>query len=265
VERQVLFLPREHGAYGQMSLPIVTSFLIGGWSIPAVLIALTVLAGFLAHEPLAVLSGGRGVRTRREQSGGATVWLVTTSAIAVCAGFAAALWTPGSIRWSLVLPLIPGGFVGLAMWAKREKSASSEIAVALAFSLVAVPVCLAAGASTATAGAVSVAFATVFVSGTLAVRTIVLAVRGGGNQSAAHATRTTTLLLGTLVVAGLAYSATRTLVPWAALIATVPGLAAATWITLFPPSPSRLRTVGWTLVATSIATALILVAGLGRR
>ena len=43
-------LTKEHGAYFQMALPIATSFAIAGVSPPALLFALAVIAGFLAHE-----------------------------------------------------------------------------------------------------------------------------------------------------------------------------------------------------------------------
>ena len=262
---RMLFLPREHGAYGQMSLPLVTSFLVAGMTTPAALVAVAVVAGFLAHEPLAVLLGRRGVRARREQLRAATVWCVVTGSIAAGTGIAATLLAPASVRWSFLVPLLPGAILMFAILAKREKSAYGEVAVALAFSLVAVPVCLAAGAAAATAWCVGIAFASVFVSGTLAVRAIVLAVRGGGNPSVAHATRIMTLTVGALAVASLAFMGARTLLPWATLIAAVPGLAVATWLTLFPPLPNRLRSVGWTLVATSVFTALVLVAGLATR
>jgi hypothetical protein len=50
--------------------------------------------------------------------------------------------------------------------------------------------------------------------------------------------------------------------PWTALLASAPGLAVASWLVLFSPKATRLRTVGWTLVAAAAAGALILVTGL---
>ncbi len=51
------FLPKEHGAYGQLAFPLVTALAVSGTSVPAGLIALAVVACFLAHEPLLVLLG----------------------------------------------------------------------------------------------------------------------------------------------------------------------------------------------------------------
>jgi hypothetical protein len=258
-------LPREHGAYGQIAFPLVTSFAVAGVSGPAVLVALAAIAGFLAHEPLLVFLGARGVRARREQSRPAAVWLIVTSVIAVGAGLVALWSAPTSIRWSFLLPLLPAVFLAAAIGAKREKSSQGEVAVALAFSLLAVPVCLAAGASVGTALAVGSAFASIFVTGTLGVRVVVLKVRRGGNPEAGRSTRITVVALTSAAGVGLAAAALVAALPWAALTAAAPGLAAAAWIAMFPPAPTRLRTVGWTLVATAAAAALILLAGLARQ
>jgi hypothetical protein len=138
------------------------------------------------------------------------------------------------------------------------------VAVALAFSLLAVPMCLAAGASAGTALAVALAFASVFVTGTLAVRVVVLGVRGGGAPRAVAATRLVVLLLVAGLVVTLGRSAPGGALSDVALIAAAPGLASAGAIAIHPPAPARLRTVGWTLVATSLAAAVLLCAALGK-
>ena len=260
--RRMLLLPREHGAYGQMAFPLITSFAVAGVSTPALLIAVGVVAGFLAHEPLLVLLGRRGLRARREQWRRAAVSLAVASATAVGAGLAALWSVPLSIRFWFLLPLMPAAFLAASITAKREKNSQAEVAAALAFSLVAVPTCLAAGASIRTAVAVGIAFASIFVAGTLAVRVIVLEARGGGDPRAARATRVAVLAFTTAAGACLVATAWRGLLPWTTLFAAAPGLVGAGWLAVFPPSPTRLRVVGWTLVTTSAAAALILISGL---
>jgi hypothetical protein len=49
-------------------------------------------------------------------------------------------------------------------------------------------------------------------------------------------------------------------VPVPAREAALPGLLIAVIIAARPPQPARLRTVGWTLVAASILTGVIVVA-----
>jgi hypothetical protein len=257
----VSLLPREHGAYGQMAFPIVTSFGVAGVTTPALLIAIGVIAGFLAHEPLLVLLGRRGVRVTRELGRCATVWLVFAVPTAIGTELVALFFVPLSVRWSLFLPLVPAAPFAVAVAVKREKSWQGEVAIALVFSLVAVPICLAADASTGTALAVGIAFAVIFVTGTLAVRVIVLESRRGGNPHAARATRVTVLMLTTAAGVGLVSTAVDGLLSWTTLVAAAPGLGGASWLTLFPPPPTRLRTVGWALVITSAAAAVILMVG----
>jgi YwiC-like protein len=71
-------LPREHGAYSQMALPLVTSLVVARAAPPALFVAVAVVCGFLAHEPLLLLMGGRGVRARHAAGSRAAIWFATT-------------------------------------------------------------------------------------------------------------------------------------------------------------------------------------------
>lgn len=70
--------------------------------------------------------------------------------------------------------------------------------------------------------------------------------------------------LGVVVVgaAGLSLGTTVLELSWIALFATAPGLALAAAIARRPPPATRLRTLGWTLVAASSPTELVLLVGL---
>ena len=78
--------PREHGAYGQLALPLLTALLSGRPSGPAGLYAFAAVCAFLAHEPLLVLLGHRGPRAQRECAGSARVRLALLSAGALLCG-----------------------------------------------------------------------------------------------------------------------------------------------------------------------------------
>ena len=91
-------LPREHGAYSQMALPLVTSFVVAGVTLPAALTGLAVVFGFLAHEPLLVRLGRRGVRARAESERRANVSLAVYGAATIAAGVAAVLLAPPAAR-----------------------------------------------------------------------------------------------------------------------------------------------------------------------
>jgi len=241
-----------------LAVPLVTSFAVAGVSPPALLIGVAAVAGFLAHEALLVILGRRGTRIQRERSRPAAVWLTAASATALGAWLVAAWSVPAALRWSFLLPLVPAAFLAGSIAGKREKSLQGETAVALAFSVLSVPLCLAAGSSIGTAAAVASVFASIFVAGTLAVRIVVLQVRSGGNATAVRSARIAALALIAMNVLLLMAAASYALVPYSTPIAAAPGLLVAAWISASPPHSTQLRSVGWTLVATSAAAALIL-------
>ena len=254
-----LFLPREHGAYGQLVFPLVTAFGVAGMSAGGLLLAAAVIAAFLAHEPAAVRFGQRGVRAAREYSAGAARWLGASLAVALGAGIGAALVLDPSIRWSLAVPLLPALVLIGAMVQGREKSWYGETAAALAFAGAAVPVVLAAGAPPAAAWHVAVPFALLFATTTLAVRVVILRVRGGGNPQASAATRSAVMTVSLSALLVLAALAAARVVPASMLLAAVPGLVTAIVVAARPPAARRLRLLGWSLVTVSTLTAAIVL------
>jgi hypothetical protein len=254
-----LYLPREHGAYGQLAFPLVTAFGVAGVSAGGLLLATAVIAAFLAHEPAAVRLGQRGARAVRTHGAAAARWLWACIAIGLATGIGAVLIIEPSIRWSLAVPALPAVVLIGAMVRGREKSWYGETASALAFAGAAVPAVLAAGAPLSAAWHVAIPFALLFATTTLAVRVVILRVRGGGDPQATAATRgavMTVSLTALLVIAGL--TATR-VVPVSMLIATAPGLATAIVVAARPPAATRLRALGWSLVTVSTLTAAIVL------
>ena len=108
----------------------------------------------------------------------------------------------------------------------------------------------------------AIPFALLFITTTLAVRVVILRVRGGGNPSAAAATRRVTFAISAaaFVLIGLLTLA-RGLQP-AVIMAAAPGLLTAAFIAARPPAPNHLRSLGWSLVGVSTLTAAIVVAAL---
>jgi hypothetical protein len=91
---------------------------------------------------------------------------------------------------------------------------------------------------------------------------VVLRVRGGGNPQAERKTRMAALILTGVIASILISAAMSGWTPWATVLAAAPGLALAAGLALVPPSPARLRVVGWTLVVASAAAAITLVTAL---
>jgi hypothetical protein len=252
-------LPREHGAYGQIAFPLVTAFGVAGLSAGGSLLAITIVALFLAHEPAAILLGLRGMRARREQQAAAARWAGACLVVAIAAVAGGFVMTSPPARWSFTLPLVPAVWLGFSMTKGREKSWQGEVAAATAFSTAAVPICLAAGAPIRIGVSVAVPFALLFIAGTLAVRVVILRVRGGGDPRAASVTRRavfTVVGIGTATLIGLAAV---NVIPSAVVGAVTPGLLVVTGIAGLPPSPLQLRSLGWTLVLLSFLTAATVV------
>lgn len=254
-----MWLPKEHGAYGQVGFPLATAFAVAGVSTAGLLLSTSVIATFLAHEPAAVVLGLRGSRAQRERSASAWRWLACCLVIGIAAGVAAVILLDPVARRSLAIPTIPAALLIVTMVIGREKSWYGEAAAALAFAGVSIPVVLAAGAPMDAAVAVAIPFALLFITTTLAVRVVILRVRGGGDLRATAATRRATL---TISIVSAAVIAAMTAAHWLrvpVLIASAPGLVTAAIVAARPPAPARLRSLGWTLVAISALTAVILV------
>jgi hypothetical protein len=252
--------PHEHGAYGQVSFPLLTAFLVGGVTPASALVAVAVLAGFMAHEPASVLLGLRGPRARRDAGAKAKRWLAVCAAAGIVAAAGAVRAMPAGTHWSLAVPLLPALVLLAAMLSGRERSWYGEAAAALAFAGASVPTALAGGAGAEQAFGIAIPFALLFLTTTLAVRVVILRVRGGGDPRAAGATRNSTLALSLGGAVGLGALPTAGLLsPWI-LVAAAPGLLVAAGLALYPPPPAKLRRVGWTLVAVSVLTVALVVA-----
>jgi hypothetical protein len=254
-----VLLPREHGAYGQLIVPLATAAGVAGVTAPALLLGLATTAGFLAHEPLLVILGRRGVRARREAGRRAALWLVLLATAGLAAGASAAIAAHPDVRWAFALPLVPAAALGWAIARGVEKSTPGEVAAALAFSLTAVPMCLLAGESLPVAVTVAAPLGLMFVGQTFAVRAVILRVRGGGDPKASAGSRLAAIGVSVTGIVVLAVLALAAVLPWPAAVAALPGTATTLTIAARPPSPARLRMVGWTLVAASVTTAAILI------
>jgi hypothetical protein len=258
--RLMSLLPKEHGAYGQITFPLATAFIVAGVSPAGLLFAAAVVAVFLAHEPAAVLLGSRGGRVRRQMYEGAVQWLTSCLIVGTVAGAGALLTIAPAARWSIAIPAVPALLLAMATRRGQDKSLWGEVTAAVAFSAAAVPVSVAGGGSAETAAGVMIPFALFFTASTLAVRVVILKVRGGGDPRAARATRRAALSLCGGATAALAMATATGQVPASVLVAAAPGLVTAAIVAGRPPAPIHLRKLGWALIAASIATAALVIA-----
>jgi len=165
-------LPREHGAYAEVILPLVTVFFLGKPTLASCGLSLAILAGFLAHEPRQILLGARGGALQRELRGRARAQgalLLTASSAAAAFGLcrADALVVVAAAGLLPALALL----LGLTL-AGRSKSLLGETLVALVLAFAAVPVALAAGLSPPAALRSALAWSAVFGLGTATVHAL---------------------------------------------------------------------------------------------
>jgi hypothetical protein len=250
-------LPHEHGAYGQIALPIVTGLSLGRPTIGAVLLGGAALAAFMSYEALLVATGRRGVRARDQH--GRRAWRVAgawLSAAALVGGVGLALSPPVARAGALLPPLLAAAVAGLAVrgW---ERTVPGEAFVAAALSSAGLPVALASGASVAAATTAWAAWVVGFACATVAVEVVLRR----GRRGAASFERLGGGLTAALLVASVAAHRLG-LAPRALPLGVAPLALSSLVVILAGTTPRRLKQVGWAALAASLATAALLVATL---
>lgn len=252
-----MLAPREHGAYGQLLFPLASALLIGRPAAGAYLLAASAVAAFLAHESLLVVLGQRGARVARDQGTDARRSLALFGAFCAVTGLVSFAVLPLDALTLLLVPLALAVFVAIAVFMHRERTTAGEIVVGLALASVSLPIATAGLVARASAVTLFVVFASIFITATVAVRSMVGRVAKAGGPHPVVA-----IALTLAVLAGLASAvAIGRLAPIAPL-AALPVCVVALGLTVRPPSPRRLRAVGWTLVGATGLTAVILVVAL---
>jgi hypothetical protein len=247
-------IPHEHGAYGQMLLPMATALAMGRPSVAALAIAACAVAAFVAHEPALVLLGRRGGRAKREQRTEATRWLLGSAALAITFGVASlALTAPGN-RWLLAVPLALGTIAAFVLLRGRERTTTGEVVVSTALASVSLPVAVGSGAAPAAALTCAATFAAAFAAATVSVRAVIAGARGQSHGERRVAVATDVLLL-TAVGALTLVQVILPVAVWAAL----PVFTLALALTALVPPPRYLRQIGWTLVGATALSGGILV------
>ena len=251
-------IPKEHGAYGQLLFPLVSALLVARPAAAAFALAAAALAAFLSHESLLVLLGQRGTRATREQGGQARRWFAWLAGLALVFGAAGVRLAPHAARVALLVPLACGGLLAVWILRRRERTTAGELLTAVSLSSLALPVALAAGAPLPAALTCTLVFAVSFVVATVSVRAVIMWAR----HRAGTGTRVTAALVAVGGVAALAVLARAGVTAGVAPLAALPVCGTGLVLALGVPSPRHLRTIGWTLVATTALTAIVLVAGL---
>jgi hypothetical protein len=253
-------VPREHGAYGQLLFPIVTALAIGHPGTAALAWAGAAVLAFLAHEPVIVLLGQRGAKASRDDRHRAWRWLSAYVAGVALLGSLAVLWMPNDARVALVAPLSLGVLLAIVIGARREHTAWGEVLSALVMASIAWPAAVASAVPPTAARTCAVVFAGGYAAATLAVHAVIARTR----RPPAIGARITAMLAAALIAVLVGTAAQMHVLDRAAAVAVAPMLCGAIVLAWAAPPARRLRTVGWTLIAVSTATAGIAIALLQR-
>jgi len=240
--------PREHGAYFQLAIPLVTAYLLHGPTIAMLALTSAACLAFLAHEPLLVALGHRGPRMRDRDGDRARRRLVGLSAGALATGGAGLALAPREAAVVLVVVAVPVLAVVALAWRRAEHTVAGEVVAAVALTGASVPVLVAGGAAPGAALALWLAWALGFAAMVLAVHRVIARHR----RAAAPVDRV--LALGfTATVAACVVLAPRV----AAAAILVPVVALAALLVIAPPPATRLRAVGIASVVAAAGAAAI--------
>jgi hypothetical protein len=250
-------VPHEHGAYGQVALPIAAGLALGRPTVAAVLLGLGALAGFMSYEPLLVATGRRGARARDRH--GSRAWRIAAAWIGLAvllagSGFALA---PSTARVGSLVPPLLAAAVGVLVHRGWERTTVGEAFVAAALSSAGLPVALAAGAPVRAASTAWVAWVLGFACATVAVE-VVMARAGRSRNGPGRWGAPAVLAIAAVAVGAAAVD----LLPAALPLGVAPLALVSLTVILAGTTPRRLKRVGWAALAASVATAAILVVSL---
>ncbi len=249
--------PREHGAYGQLGMPLVCGLALGTPGLSGAALAVGAFAAFFAHEPLLVILGQRGRRARVEDGPRAMRRLAVLGGAALVLGALGLALAPPAARMAAIPPLVLTLAVVWLVWRKEEKTTAGEAIAATALSGAAVPVALAGGASWAQAGFAWLAWSLAFLLATLAVRGVI-----ERNKHHDRSLSNGAIVMAIVVMAGAVGLWAKGLLPAAVPLGVLPFAVLALVGSLAKVHTKHLRRVGWGLIGASVATLGILVATL---
>jgi hypothetical protein len=246
-------LPREHGAYFQLAIPLAAALAMRPPRMAAIAWALAACLAFLAHEPLLVLLGHRGRRMRSAEAGRARRALAVRGGGAIALGAAALVLGSPALRVAAAACLAPAAVVVALAWRRREHSLFGELIAAVALTGAAVPVVADGGGGPSVALAIWLGWATGFAAGVIAVHRVIARHKRGGARI------DVVLAIGLVALAALSVA---TVAWFSGSRPAAPLVSLAAGVVIAPPPASRLRAVG-VAIALAAAIAGVLSATMG--
>ena len=257
--RSAVLWPREHGTYGELLFPLATALLLGRPGLTAWGLCAVALGGFLSHEGLVVALGRRGERARRDDGTRARISLLSFGGLALVGAMVA---LPGLESAAALAAAVAIALACVALWvewlAAERRLAGTSIA-ALALSAWCAPVALASGLPISWSfGLWSIWFAA-FAMSTAAVESVMA-------RSARRSPRRAEVLCLVLVAlsnGGVLAAIRYGQLPAGAAWTLIPMSLAALFIAATHIPARRMRAIGWSIVAMSVATLALMLWAFG--
>ena len=251
VARPGILWPKEHGAYAELAFPLLTALALGRPTLVAALFVVASVGAFMLHEPLLVLFGTRGSRTRGTHAVAARWQLRLVGALTVIAGSGGMALASPETRLALLGPVALLPVVVPLVLLRRDKTAIGETFVAATFCAALLPVAVASGVGWREAVTASVLWLGIFVLGTFQVRLVLERARKETGPM-----RLVSPIASGLVLLGSALAVRE--LGWVAFAVTPTSLAGlALW--LRPVPAKRLKVVGWLMVVGDLVVFAFIV------
>ena len=240
----------------------MVTVMVGGSPTPSTwLLAVGVIGCFLANEPLLVLLGQRGTRTRREDGKQARLALLLFALVALGAGISGLVMAPPDARLAVGLPLLFGSALFTMAVKGRERTMLGEGLAAAALSSTAVPLGLSAELSLSVSLAVALIWLITSLLGTAVVRLTVARTKAKSEEDLQRVRLKRVLLIlvcFVVIAVGLLAPFGSRVGLWV-LAAALPVALVVLVIAALRPTARRLRLMGWSLVAASLCSLIAVV------
>jgi hypothetical protein len=239
--------PREHGAYFQLALPLVTASVVRTPTVATFALGVGAMLAFLANEPLLVALGHRGAR-RKTIDGARARWrLAILASAAVVLGATGLAMCPPTLIAAAIIGVPTLVLLGFA-WVRAEHTLAGEIVAAIALTGASAPVLVASGLALSDAVELWAGWALGFAASVIAVHRVI----ARHKRAASPIDRVLPYAMIATLAAGLAAG-------WSAFVIAAPLVALAAGLVLRPPSASRLRAIGVAIVVAAIVSGAIVV------
>jgi hypothetical protein len=249
-------MPREHGAYAQLGFPLVTGLVYAGaqpgaWAFTAAAVAL-----FLAHEPMSVIAGLRGVRLRDALVGPARRRLWLLAGLTTVSLVAASVLAPWDAWRAALVPALPGVVLIPLFLAARVKTLGGELVAALAFSASLMPVALSGGADWPAAWVAAAVWYGASSPAIVSVHAVKALHKG---RPRGPWLRAATLAAAVLVAAAAVVVSVALPYPSVRALAVLPPAVAVAGVAAVSPHPRHLKRIGWTMVVANTGALVLLI------